>query len=275
MKKTFVLTQFGSPFDWSQQFIDSVQHLEKFGWYWLIFTPNKLESKGNVTVIDMNIGQFNELVAKKTEAKPELFITETGVPSVHITDFIVVWGKIFEDYLKDSDMWGFCGWDMVFGRLDHFLPDELLKECDVWTDDMNTINGCFCMIRNREDLNVLFKEIPDWKAKLEQKPCQRCLGNPDARTHTLYGTDEYGLTEVMKKHPELKYKYPKYYPLHSHDRLEGQIMPKLKVQDDGSLWELHEDVKPPEWIHARKFIGREVLYFHFMKTKCWPKCLIV
>ena len=270
LKKTFVLTMFGSPLPWVNQFIDAVQFLEPYGFYWKVFTPNDIKSKGNVEIISMTTNQFNDLVEKKLGIRPNMFMTELGVPSVHVTDFLVAWGVIMEDYLKDSDFWGACGWDSVFGRLDHYLPDSYLETCDVWTDDIETINGCFVLFRNTEKVNNLFKQIPDWKAKLAQPPCQRCLGNPEAWQHTLHGLDEYGLTEVMKNVKDLRYKYPRYYPLHSHDRLEHQIKPKLKVQEDGSLWELMADVQPPEWIHARPFIGREILFFHFMKTKKWP-----
>jgi hypothetical protein len=273
MKKTFILTQFGTPFEWTEKFIDSVQHLEKYGWYWKVFTPNDIKSRGNVEIVPMTTNQFNSLVEKKLGVRPNMFMTELGVPSVHVTDFLVAWGVILEDYLKDSDFWGACGWDMVFGRLDHFLPDGYLEGCDIFTDDINIINGCFVLFRNKPEINNLFKKILDWEAKLAQAPCQRCLGNPEAWQHTLHGTDEYGLTEVMKDLTVLaktRYLYPKYYPLHSHDRLEHQIKPKLKIQEDGSLWELLEDVKPPNWIHARQFFGREIMYFHFMKTKAWP-----
>ncbi len=281
MKKTFILTQFGTPHSWTQEFVDRVQFLKEFGWYFKIFTPNPLDSKGNVCVIKMTPEQFNDLVEYKLGTRPKMFTAESGLPSVHITDYCIAYGRIFEDYLKDSVFWGMCGWDIVMGRLDHFLPDKVLSEYDVWTDDLNTINGTFCLFRNREDVNNLFKKIPDWEKMFAQEPCQKCLGNPEATTHTLYGTDEFAMTEVLKEassyiHPperRIRYGYPQYYPLHSHDRLEHQLEPKLKVQEDNSLWELFADVNPPKWIHARPFFGREIPYYHFMKGKAWPQCL--
>ena len=43
LNKTFVITEFGSPFSWTQKYIDNVQRLGEFGWHWKIFTPNKYE----------------------------------------------------------------------------------------------------------------------------------------------------------------------------------------------------------------------------------------
>ena len=106
LNKTFIITEFGKPFSWTQQYINNVQHLQKDGWNWKIFTPNKYEAKGNVEVINMRAEQFNNLVKRKLDVKPNLFITEQGIPSVHVTDFYIFSGVIFEDYLKGVDFWG-------------------------------------------------------------------------------------------------------------------------------------------------------------------------
>ncbi len=81
------------------------------------------------------------------------------------------------------------------------------------------------------------------------------------------------MTEVMKN-ASVRYCYPQFYFIHSHDRLE-QHNPdvKLDIKEDGSLWELFRDVSPPEWPHARPFIGKEIPYFHFLRTKRWPESL--
>lgn len=271
LKKTFVLTMFGTTFPWIQEFVDHVQHLEKYGWYWKIFTPNiDVQSRGNVEFVPMTTDQFNELVDKKLGVKPNMYMTQKGVPSVHVTDFYVATGRIFEDYLKDSHFWGITNLDVVYGRLDQYLSDSILEQCDIFTDDLETINGVFCLFRNTEKMNDLFKEIPDWKEKLAQPPCKKCLGENEEK-HFLYGTDEYDMTNLVKKHPEIRYFYPKYYPLHGHDRMENHVPEiKLAIQSDGSLWELSKDVAPPNWIHARPFIGRQIMYFHFQRTKKWP-----
>ena len=163
MKKVFVILMFGKPFPWIDKFIDSVQHLEKYGWCWKIFTPNKFESKGNVEIVPMTIDEFNLLVEKKTGITPLTYITDKGIPSSHVTDYMVAYGKIFEDYLK-CDFWGMMGGpDIVFGRLDRFLPDSFLEDCDIFTDDVKAINGCFTLFRNTEEINTLFKKIPNWE----------------------------------------------------------------------------------------------------------------
>jgi len=275
MQKVFLITEFGSPFSWTEKYIENTGKLGSTGWHWKIFTPNKYDNlPPNVEIVDMTAEQFAELVEKKLGVKPNMFTTKSGVPSVHITDFYVASGIIFEDYIKGFDFWGITNMDIVYGRLSHFVPDSLLEHCDIFSDDINTINGIFCLFRNTPKVNNLFKEIPDWQAKFTQQPCKKCLG--EGGNHTLFGTDEYDLTNVVRKKTfeELKFLFPLYYPMHGHDRLEHQVPePKLSIKEDGSLWELSSDVAHPNWAHARPLIGREILLYHFMRTKCWPKCL--
>lgn len=258
LKKIFLQTQFGLLHPWTDQYFQNIAPLGATGWYWYIFTPNKYENiPDNVKIIPMTIEEFDTLMEKKIGVNPHNFLVN-GVPSKHVSDFYMAHGKIFEDYIKDADFWGFTNWDIVYGRLSHFIPDELLTHADIFSDDINTINGIFTLIRNNEKMNNLFKEIPDWDNKF--------------RVHQLIGTDEYDFTEVARKIPN--FVTPKYYPLHSHDRLKHQIPePCLSMKEDGSLWELAEDIGAPKWEHARPFIGKEIMYYHFQRTKSWPKML--
>jgi len=256
MKQCFILTQFGSPHDWTQKYIENVQKLKPYGYYWKIFTPNKFESKGNVEIIPMSVEGFNDLTEKKLGVNPKMFIVN-GMPSFHMTDFNVVLGAIFEDYLQGFDYWGCIGWDILTGRLDHFVK----LDCDIWSDDVGAINGTFCLWRNNKEINNLFKKMPNWERYIAQLPCPKCSGTGDK--HVLVGTDEYILTELIKD----RLTCPKYYPVHGHDRLERH---EIELKDDGSLWELNRDIGHPNWKYGHDYFGREIAYYHFMTTKHWP-----
>lgn len=279
LKKTIILTQFGSPHVWTEQFLENVGKLGQYGWYWKIFTENKYDNvPENVKIVPMNTEQFNDLVQEKLGVRPNMFMTSKGVPSVHVTDFYVFSGLIFEDWLKDSDYWGIANIDIVFGRLDHFLPDSELEKWDVWTDDVNVFNGIFSLLKNTKEVNELCLEIPLWKEKIAQGPCNKCLGLPGETSHSLAGTDEYDMTEVLKR-PDIlekvKYGYPLYHFMHSYDRLEQHVPEvKLEIQPDGSLWELFTDTAAPDWIHTHSHAAREIAYFHFIRTKAWPNIIM-
>jgi len=263
MKKVFVLTQFGKPHEWTQKYFENIKRLGQYGWYWKIFTPNKFENvPSNVEIIPMTIEEFNTLIEKKVGVNPMNFITEKGVPDKAVSDFYVATGVIFEDYLKGYDFWGITNWDVVFGRLDNYLPDEMLSELDVFSDDVGIINGVFSLFRNIPKVNNLFREIPGIENMLTE--------------HKLFGIDEYYLIDPLKKaakNEALTYIHPQYYHLHSYDRLAHHVpVPQLEMQPDGSLWEKFWDVAPPiGYINFPKgYIAKEIMYFHFSYTKKWP-----
>lgn len=277
LKKVFIITEFGTPFSWTQKYIDNASKLAKDGWYWKIFTPNKYESTENVEVVDMSAEQFSELVDKKLGVKPNMFLSPKGVPSVHITDFYMFTGLIFEDYLKDADYWGVTNMDIVYGRLSHFLPDKELSRYEVWTDDVGPeggrVNGIFSLWKNTEKINRLCMNILDWRLKLIQPPCPKCMG--EGNSHTLYGTDEIDMVPIMQelsKKGEVSYGYPKYYPFHSYDRLHQHIpKPNLELHEDNSLYEIIKDEVFPDGLGMfNGNTGKEIMYFHFIRTKEWP-----
>lgn len=270
LKKVFLITEFGKPFDWTPQYLENIAKLGKYGWYWKIFTPNQYDNvPQNVEIVNMTIEQYADLVKEKLDVRPNLFITPKGIPSVHITDFYIFSGIIFEDYIKGFDFWGITNMDVVYGRLDNFVSDTLLQDCDVFTDDVETINGVFCLWRNNKMVNNLFQLIADWRGILGQKACGGCLHGGE---HKIFASDEIVMTEVMKRvKDKVRYRYPQYYPWSSHDRLEIHVpVPKLKMEEDGSLWELIYDTESRDWMHHIPCFGREILYYHFQKTKNYP-----
>ncbi len=259
MNKIFVLTQFGKPHPWTQKFIDSVQFLGEYNWYFKIFTPNTFQSKGNVDIVPMTIEKFNSLVKKNCGVDPEIEI-KNGLPTKPMSDYYIANGLIFKEYLEDADFWGITNWDVLFGRLDHFVSDESLEQCDIFSDEIQTINGVFSLYRNEAKINRLFKKLPLWKRYFISEE--------------LFGTDEIGMTNVVQREVQigkLRFMTPKYYPMHSHDRLSNHVPTiSLNRKPDNSLWDLQKDTNPPEWVHKRPFIGHEIPYFHFSKTKRWP-----
>jgi hypothetical protein len=261
MKKVFLVTQFGKPHEWTEQYIENVQKLEKSGWYWQIFTPNNFKSKGNIQFVPMTIEQFADLVGLKCGIRPNLYITPAGIPNFHVTEFYVFIGKILEDYTKGFDFWGMTGMDNLYGRIDDFVSDKLLEECDVFSDDVDTLNGNFSLWRNNETINTLYKRLPYWKELLSQPDCPGCVTTGEPRLsikHKLYSPEDLA-TEVLMK--DIKFATPQHYDLHGHDNLENH---ELELKEDGSLWELNKDVR------GMRTFGRQIAYYHFSGTKRWP-----
>lgn len=271
--KCFVITEFGKPFEWTQKYIDQLEPLAKNSWRWLIFTPNPYKGNSACAVIPMDIQQFNELCQKTLGVNPNMFITQSGVPSLHITDFYVFTGRIFAEYLKGMDYWGITNMDVVYGNLSTFLPDEELQKYDIWTDDVKNekpvVNGVFSLWKNIDEVNNLCYKIPNWREKLTTSACPKCSGTGDG--HHLFGTDEIDMVPIVQWYPDKgdqhKVGCPKHYPMHSYDRLiQHYPVANLKRFEDNSLWERFVDMAPTSVL----FGAREIPYFHFSYTKQWP-----
>lgn len=270
MKKVFIILQFGSKHGWTDQFMKHVAHQEQYGYYFRFFTPNKYKNvPANVDIVDMDVAKFNQLTKEKLGIDPEIFITDSGIPSAHVTDFFIFLGVIFEDYLKDADFWGLVGLDCVIGRIDHFITDDDLKDCDIYTDDLGQYNANFALMRNISKVNSLFKKIPDWERFASGFPCVACIRGKGP--HKLFASDEVAMSKLLNSHPKgIKIKTPKYYVIHSHDKMENHVPePKLAIQDDHSLWDLLQDTRNGYGLR-HNLIGREIAYYHFNNTKEWP-----
>lgn len=259
MKKVLLQTQFGDPHNWTEQYFENVKMLTPYDWHLKVFTPNPWPSSGNIEIIPMTIGEFDDLLFEYCGVKPINFITPKGVPSKLVSDYYPAYGQIFQNYIKDFDVWGFTNWDMVYGRLDRFIPDETLQDCDIWSDDVNAINGIFTLMWNDPHINNLFRQVPDW---------EHCF-----TTHEPCAFDERRFTDTVRElagKGEVRFLYPRHFPNHSYDRLiQHRPAPNLYFESDGALIERFEDPLAMPKGHY----GKEIMSFHFSRTKAWPQCL--
>ncbi len=274
LKKVFLQTQFGSPHPWTAQYFDNVVQLARSGWEMIVFTPNKTPEycsslveglpwtqNRNIRRVEMTLERFNTLLEEKTGAAIDNKIVE-GRPQKLVSDYYPAYGQIFEDYIQTADYWGFTNWDMVYGRLSHFIPDEELVKWDIWSDDANTINGIFTLMKNTESVNNLFRAVPEWQQKFEDFAPQ--------------AFDEHHFTEAVRRYSAdnfVRFGYPKYGGLHSYDRLaQHQPKPRLRMADDGALIEIFNDVKGSsvQYYNQEQAPGHEIMSFHFSHTKAWP-----
>ncbi len=265
LKKTFILPQFGSPFAWTEEYLAHIATLEPYGFHWKILTPHAYQSKSaNVEIVPMTLYDFNARVTAATGVVTGNFLDANGLPAKLVSDYYPAFGEIFSDLLVDCDYWSATNWDVMFGRLDHFLPDEHLERFDIWSDDCHHINSLFCFYRNDPDVNSLYRQVPHWDIMFGHH------GRP------LFGFDELHFDLLVRGLADvgLAFGHPPYFSLHSYDRLiQHRPTPNLMMMPDGALIECFDDPLPvlahyPPW---RGVFGREIMYFHFIATKQWPK----
>jgi hypothetical protein len=265
LKKVFILPQFGPPFPWTEEYLAHIGTLASYGWDWKILTPHDYRTRSkNVEIVPMTFYDFDGRVSKATGVVTDNFLDGHGLPIKLVSDYYPAFGEILSDLLTDYDYWSITNWDVMFGRLDHFIPDEILAQYDIWSDDCHHVNSLFCLYRNDVHINRFYRQVPHWEQMFAYDGCP------------IVGFDELYFDEVIRRLAdtgEIRFGHPPYFPIHSYDRLiQHQPKPNLAMAPDGALIECFDDPHPalanyPPW---RGMYGREIGYFHFLSTKQWP-----
>ncbi|MBC1521705.1 DUF6625 family protein [Listeria aquatica] len=68
-----------------------------------------------------------------------------------LCDYKPTYGKVLQNWIKDYDFWGYCDVDLIFGRIDHFVTEDVLQRYDQIYQ-----YGHFMLYRNNELNNDRF-----------------------------------------------------------------------------------------------------------------------
>lgn len=113
-----------------------------------IFTNQEYQSEyKNIKVYHKTIDELKILINEKLEINAKI------EKAYKFCDFKPTYGKIFEDYIKKYEYWGYCDVDMFLGKLSDFVKDELIKKYE-----KINICGHFTLYRNNEKCKKLYKE---------------------------------------------------------------------------------------------------------------------
>lgn len=74
-----------------------------------------------------------------------------------LCDFRPLFGLIFESFISQYDFWGHCDADIIWGRLNYFLSEDILNLHDKIYD-----RGHLCLYRNTKEINrMILKELKE------------------------------------------------------------------------------------------------------------------
>jgi hypothetical protein len=199
----------------------------------------------NIRFINSDLQNFND-VATKT----------LGIP-IHldrgfkVCDLRPAYGIIYKDLIEGYDFWGFCDLDIILGRLDDFLTEELLNNIDVYSSKLNWNSGSFSLYRNAKHVNDLFRITEDWKI--------------------IFSADKYyGFDECLQRW------YNK--PIHISERSAEMLSIYDLIHSDDrvrsyyadSIIEWPNDIVKLKWSNGKWIdlnTGREFMYFHLLLMK--------
>lgn len=77
------------------------------------------------------------------------------------SDLRPAFGEIFAEFTRGFDFWGHCDIDVLWGRIRHFITDEILGAHDIVTSRRHAVAGHFALFRNNDAVNTFHRAIPD------------------------------------------------------------------------------------------------------------------
>jgi len=213
LNKIIITPFFGELPPWFDKFKENVrQTLLAQGYVW--FYPN-----------DLN--EFNDKCVQKLGFKSPIVPGEGK-----LWDYRPALGLIYEDSIKEYDYWLTMDFDMCFGNVGRWFPDNELEWLSVWSNHHAYVNGCWTYYKNSKEVNELFMQFPDWKEiLLYPKP-------------TGWAEMEYSR---LLENSGLNYKYS------FHQGWPYTTTPNLRFENG----ELYQD-------------GEPIAMFHFRRSKIWP-----
>ena len=187
--------------------------------------------KGYDLLIDTDLEEFK--IRVKTILGID-FPGEWGSPKVW--DYRGALGLLYEEEIKSYDFWGTVDFDVVFGDVDKFVPDDMLMNLDVYSGHNKYVNGCFSLYRNSKEVRELFMRCEEWKEKMTDPTPSGWIENEYSRKLEQSG---------------LRYKY-------AFDQ-GNPWTDKPNLRKDGPA--LFQEISG-EWF--------ELAFFHFRHSKKWP-----
>jgi hypothetical protein len=115
----------------------------------LKFSPTTLE--------ELNI-RVNQVVEAKVPLSPRKFC-----------DLKPAYGEIFQEEIAAYDFWGFCDMDIIWGDIRKFMTSEILDHYDIISSRKENISGHFNLFRNSVELNLFYKQVPNYSSVFENK----------------------------------------------------------------------------------------------------------
>lgn len=166
----------------------------------------------------------------KRRVKDKLGIDYPGVRgSSKVHDYRCALGMLYEEELHDHDYdyWGTLDFDMCFGEVNKWFPNEMISQYDIVSNHKTYVSGPFSLYRNSPEVNRLFLNT-HWP---------RYLIHPESNAWVE------GEFSRLLEHSGLKYKY-----------MSEQGDPWcdiLNLKKENGI--LYQDGKPIPMFHFRHF----------------------
>ncbi len=163
MKKRICIINvfYGTQPKWFRLFLESCKANTFIDWYFFSNQKSISIKSNNIKHIELNPDEFSNLASKNLNIKVQI------QDYYKICDFKPAFGKIFDEYIKEYEFWGYCDLDIIFGNLSSFITDHYLKTYDILSFYPGFLSGPFCLYRNNDQIKELFKQSVNYPEVLK------------------------------------------------------------------------------------------------------------
>jgi hypothetical protein len=121
----------------------------------------------NITFLKTNLPDLNTHVNKTVGV-------EVPLSPRKLCDVRLAYGDVFQEESDNYDFWGFCDMDIIWGDIRKFMTEEVLTTYDIISSRKENISGHFTLIKNKQDLNLLYRSVPEYNDFLKKEKLMRC-----------------------------------------------------------------------------------------------------
>jgi hypothetical protein len=229
-----IIPYFGKWPLWFEAYLVSIQANPSIQW----LCPTNCELPkyypDNIKFLETDMLALNKHVNKVVDAKVPLTPRK-------FCDLKPAYEDIFKEEIKDYDFWGFCDMDIIWGDIRKFMTKEVLTTYDIISSRKENISGHFNLFKNTPDLNLIYKQVPDYKSLFEQE--------------RFMWFDEHVLSNFLK------------HTLHPYKIKWDTILCNQEKGIDS-----HQEYELNRWYWKEGRLtntktGKEVMYLHFINWK--------
>lgn len=239
-------------------FLESCRRNPSVHWCFISDCGRMPEFPDNVFYKEMSFTDYKACVSER------LSISFDPESAYKICDIRPAFGYLHSDLIKGYDFWGFGDLDLVYGDLRKVYTEDYIGKYDLISNHGTRVSGHLCLIRNTEQMNLIFKEIPHWQQRFSDNAHQ--------------AIDERAFSRLFVKHKNFPafIRKPLTWILYSNSR-KCSFVERYTTPDGCISWRDGSYVFPKEWFWDGENISNsfqiepDIPYFHFAiwKKSTW------
>jgi len=163
VKICILIPYFGKWPDWFSYFLKSCSYNPDIDWYFFSDAGNLPIQNKNLFLVQMTLNDFNILASRKLQHHINIKYP------YKLCDIKPAYGRIFEEFVKQYDFWGYGDLDLLYGNIRQFLNQEILSSFDIISCHSEFVSGHLCFLRNSPEILDLYREGDHYKSVFRKK----------------------------------------------------------------------------------------------------------